>query len=262
MFRCFPRWPARLFVLALGPTLGLALCGSCHSDPGPQALRVFSAASFAAVVSDVASALGSGPIVVVPGPSNALAAQLVDGAPGDLFLSASPEWVDWLERSSLTLADRRAVAHNALVCVVPEGSDLISTGVTDLASLAESLAPTDRVAIGAEGVPVGDYARQALAASPSGRRLDSHLVGLSDAGAVLRAVESGQVRAGFVYRTDAVAGGVRSLFAPDPATYAQPQVIGVVLSGGANRDRAREFLGSFASPPAQAILREAGYRTP
>ena len=233
----------------------VAACGGGDTDR--PALRIYCAASFAEAAAELASAFRAEPFTIVPGPSNVLATQLLDGAPGDLFLTASPRWLEELERDDRILGIRRGIAGNVLVCATAVGSPLATAGLDDLESLARVLGPGDRVAIGDAGVPVGEYARQSLSASEAD--LADHLVGLTDARAVLQAVRSGNVAAGFVYRTDLDADETHELFALRPATHDPAIVLGVALTGSSNATRADDLLEDMVSARGQALLREAGF---
>jgi len=135
---------------------------------------------------------------ISPGPSNALANQVLMGAPADLFLSASPEWTDALAAHDL-LAARRPLLSNALVLVVPVGNPAAVRAPADLRSAA-----VRHVALAGENVPVGRYAEQALrhagvfeALVQSGR-----IVRGRDVHAALTFVASGDADAGIVYASD------------------------------------------------------------
>src|SRR5512146_1653439 len=95
--------------------------------------------------------------------SSALARQIEQGAPADLFLSADEPWMDYLqERNLIVTATRVSPIGNSLVLVAPASSTARATLArgTDLAAL---LGPRDRIATGdPANVPVGRYARAAL----------------------------------------------------------------------------------------------------
>jgi molybdate transport system substrate-binding protein len=186
---------------ALAAALLLAGCGGAEGD-GDEA-TVFAASSLA----DVAPAVDPDATVVLGG-SNDLAAQIRDGADADVFLSASAMPVEDLRAAGL-VREPVAFASNRLVVVVPAGGT-----ATRLADLAR---PGTKLVLGAEGVPVGDYAREALAAAGLDAALERVVSLEDDVKGVLGKVALGEADAGIVYATDAKAAGddVRSLAIPE-----------------------------------------------
>ena len=102
---------------------------------------------------------------------------------------------------TVSRAASRAFVRNRLVCIAREGSALGRAPPSTPKELVARIATGDRIAIADAGVPAGDYARQSLAATGDLEALRPHLVGQEDVRAVLRAVDSGQAVAGFVYAT-------------------------------------------------------------
>ena len=179
---------ARLGLLVL-----MAALPSC-AEPGPPALELVAASSLA----DLASHLAEGfeartgqRVTVRLGSSSTLSRQLDMGGPGDVFLSADEQWV-----SVLDTVEKGSWLGNRLAWVVPaDGPDIAPGEATSLA-------------MAAEGVPLGRYAREALLAK--GFDLPERVVRGSHARATLAIVSSGAVSAGVVYATDAALdAGVR-----------------------------------------------------
>lgn len=172
-------------VLALCAAL---LCGPGCGEPGPPALRLVAASSLGELATRLAEgfeARTGRAVTVRLGASSTLSRQLLQGAPGDVFLSADRSWVAPLEP-----IERRDWLGNRLVWVVPaDGADVAPGEASSLA-------------LGGEGVPVGRYAEEALAAR--GLPLPERIVRGSHARATLAIVSSGAVDAGVVYATDAV----------------------------------------------------------
>jgi molybdate transport system substrate-binding protein len=133
------------------------------------------------------------------GPSNALATQILAGAPADLFLSASPEWADKLADEDLASA-RVDLLTNRLVVIMPRGNPAAIRGPEDLAAPA-----VKKLALAGENVPAGKYANQALEKLGLLSRLakDGKIVRGHDVRAALSFVERGEAEAGVVYATDA-----------------------------------------------------------
>jgi molybdate transport system substrate-binding protein len=245
--------------------LGLLVAGSHAAragaaEDGAPALRVFAAASMTEVVNDLAGRFEGARVQASFGSSSELARQIVDGAPADVFVSASPEWIDFLREKNALDGAAVVFARNELVCIAPRASALHAR---DAAALLETgLAPDDRVAIADAGVPAGEYARQALARLGLLEAYRSRLVGQKDVRAVLHAVEQGEMQAGFVYATDARVAGVEVLFRFDPQTHAPIGVLAGVVRGSASSALAHRFVEFLRSEEVRGLLARAGFALP
>lgn len=247
---------AALLVLASGP-------GRAEPEAGSAAtLRVVAAASLTEVVEALASRFEGGRVETSFGASSDLARQIRDGAPADVFVSASPDWIDFLREVGAIAGEPVVIARNALVCVAPQGGALARAGVRDPSALLARLASGDGIAIADEGVPAGEYARKALAKLGLLAALEPRLVGQKDVRAVLHAVEQGELEAGFVYATDAELATVETLFAFEPSTDPPIEYHAVVLRQATNPGLARRFLAYLTSAAARTRLSAAGFVLP
>ena len=242
------------------PLLSLALGTGAGAEP--DRLTVYAAASLTEVVEALAERFEGAQVVASFGGSSELARQIRDGAPADVFLSASAAWMDFLREAGALAGEPVLLARNRLVAIAPRGSALAGGPAGDPGSLRERLAAGDRVAIADAGVPAGEYARRALGHLGLLDAYGPRLVGLKDVRAVLHAVERGELAAGFVYATDAKVASVERLFAFDPATHPPIEVQAVVLAGAANPAGARRFLGFVRGDVGRALLAGAGFAVP
>lgn len=238
-----------------------AVLGGCADSPTDPPLRVYAAASLTDVVAaliDSYEAEYDAPVAASFGASSALARQIRDGAPADVFLSASPEWIEYLEEADAVAGRPVVLARNRLVAASADRR----LQATDAESLLESLADDDGVGIADAGVPAGEYARAALTSLGLLDAYRPHLVGQTDVRAVLHAVAQGELRAGFVYATDAAAGDAAVLFAFDPSNHPPIEYQAVALRGASDPEAARAFLAHLQSDPAQTLLDSAGFELP
>ena len=179
--------------------------------------------------------------------SNALARQIVAGAPADLFLSAGASPVELLLEEGLAAeSDIRELLGNELVVVT--GSDAGS--VNSLGSLLDD--SVTRVAIVDPGLgPAGRYAEQALRSDGAWDALLPKTVLASDVRAILSYVEAGNADAGIVYRTDAATvPELRVAFVVPSELHSPIQYLGVVpgeADGSEAASRMLEFLTSEAA---------------
>jgi molybdate transport system substrate-binding protein len=229
--------------------------------PGRAAeLSVFAAASLSDALREISALYlkeGGDRIVLNLGASSMLARQIQEGAPADLFLSADEEKMNGLEKRKLLLpGTRKSVLSNTLVVVVPDDSSLKITGARDLAS------PSIRALALAEPqtVPAGIYAKEYLRKQRVWSQVIDRVVPTENVRAALAAVESGNVDAGIVYKTDAqVAKRVRVAWEVPRAEGPAISYPFAVLAGSARPDAARRFLAFLESPPAIAVFRKYGF---
>lgn len=240
--------------------LALFVAPLARAQPTPS-FRVLAAASLTEVVGALAQRFEGTPVVPSFGASSELARQIKDGAPADVFVSASPEWIDFLREAQALDGDAVVMARNELVAIAPKASPLAGA-VRDPRALRERLAQGDLVAIADEGVPAGDYARKSLEKLGLLEAYRPHLAGQKDVRAVLHAVEQGEVQAGFVYATDAKVAAVERLFAFDPATHPPIEYHAAALRGAAHPAEARRFVAFLKSETARSVLSAAGFTLP
>ncbi|WP_379132342.1 molybdate ABC transporter substrate-binding protein [Paenibacillus sp. sgz500958] len=133
------------------------------------------------------------------GASGTLQKQIEQGAPADLFFSAGDKQMDALVAGGF-ITYHKMLLKNQLVLVVPSDSQSKITTITQLTD-----STFKKIAIGQpESVPAGQYAQQALTAKKVWEALQGKLVFAKDVRQVLSYVETGNVDAGFVYKTDAL----------------------------------------------------------
>ena len=239
---------------------GLGAGGAAGAEGA--SVRVLAAASLTEVVEGLAKRFEGARVVPSFGASSELARQIEDGAPADVFLSASPEWIDFLQEAGALDGAPVVIARNQLVCIAPRHSPLAARGVADPRELLARLGKGDRVAIADAGVPAGEYARNSLAHLGLLDAYGPRLVGQKDVRAVLHAVEQGELQAGFVYATDAKVAAVEPLFRFDPASHPAIEYQAAALRGAANPADARRFLAFLTGPTARELLTNAGFALP
>jgi molybdate transport system substrate-binding protein len=245
------RGVVRALLLIFVAAAAAAGCGD-STAPGDAAPRVYAASSLRTAFPEIDSA----PAYNFAG-SNTLQTQIERGAPADVFASASPA-----EAQALFRADRctRPVtfATNVVVMLVPRGNPARIDSVDDLASGARK-----RLAIGAEGVPVGDYTREVLERAGRQQVLENVVSEEEDVKGVLGKVMLGEADAGFVYATDAKAAGdeVRTIELPVdvqvPIRYPA-----TVVRETDDRDAAEEFVRLLTGERGRRALRSAGFGLP
>jgi molybdate transport system substrate-binding protein len=236
---------AALVAIWLGPA-GLARAE-------PQQLLVFAAASMQdALDTAIAGYPGDATVAVAYASSSTLARQIEQGAPADVFISANPEWMDYLAEHGLLREGSRAdLLGNGLVLVAPAASDLelaIAPGF-DLAGALNG----GRLAMGdPDHVPAGTYGKAALESMGVWQGVAARVARASNVRAALALVARGEAPLGIVYRSDALADpGVR-VVGTFPADSHPPIIYPVaVLADSAHPEAAAlvDFLHSAAAAP-------------
>lgn len=238
------------------------ICVALMMLPGPVRagdVAVFAAASLAGPLDQIAAAwadaTGQTTTISYAG-SSALARQVEAGAPVDLVILASEDWMDVLEVGDAILpATRRILLTNRLV--------LIGTGSAPLTleDLPRALG-RDRLALAlTDAVPAGIYARGALETLGLWDAVAPQVVEADNVRAALRLVAIGAARYGIVYATDAVQEPRVSVLAEIPASSHPPIRYPMALTPGAG-EAARTFADYLAGPAARAILSGAGFGLP
>jgi molybdate transport system substrate-binding protein len=191
------------------------------------------------------------------GPSDGLAQQIEQGAPVDVFASASPSWMDAVAKDP-GIRTRADFARNRLAVIMPADDP---AGIERLRDLAR---PGVKLVLAAEGVPAGDYARQILKRAHIFLRAMANVVSNEeDVRGVLTKVLSGEADAGITYVTDVtpdIALSIRVI--PIPAAYSviATYPIGVV-SGSAQPGLALRFV-EFVLGPGERTLASYGFLPP
>ena len=244
-----------------GPGPGSAAATSPTSRPSSDAaattLTVFAAASLAAVFDELADRFEAEhpdvDVVVNSGGSGALAEQIVQGAPADVFAAAAEGPMQRVVEAGL--AETPVVfATNTLELVVPAGNPAGVAGLEDLER--EEL----RIALCDESVPCG-AAGVRLFAEGAVKPVPDTLE--SDVMAVLTKVALGEVDAGVVYRTDVLAAGdaVERIEVPEAASVVTRSPIAAMTDAAAPAIAA-EFVELVTGDVGRRALADAGFGAP
>jgi molybdate transport system substrate-binding protein len=248
--------------------VGLTGCGgddTASPQPGSSGsagvtgdVTVFAAASltesFTQIGKDFEAANPGVKVIFSFAGSSALATQINQGAPADVFAAAAPTNMKTVTDAGNGAGTSMTFVKNQLVIAVPKGNP---NGVTGLADLTK---PDAKVAICAEQVPCGAAAKKAL---------DAAAVKLTpvtleqDVKAALSKVKLGEVDAALVYRTDAKAAAtdVDGIEFPESAGAINDYPI-IVLKNAANKPAAQAFVNYVLSDTGKNVLTSAGFQVP
>jgi molybdate transport system substrate-binding protein len=246
-------------VLALGALVFAPQVFAANGGKTP--ITVFGAASLTDVLQDLGDAFTkdtSIPVRFSFASSAALARQIENGAPADLFFSADLEWMDYLQaRALIRPATRVDMVGNQLILVAPVDSK-VTLKIEPHFPLAATLG-NGRLATGdPDSVPAGRYAKQALIALGVWDSVSARLVRADSVRAALAFVDRGETPLGIVYATDALADKKVRFVDAFPAASHEPIVYPAALTNVANADAAR-FLAYMRGPAGDLAFKRYGF---
>ncbi|AKC86069.1 molybdate ABC transporter substrate-binding protein [Pseudoxanthomonas suwonensis] len=257
-----PTFTAILLRLSIPLLLaGAALLPAAARAADDAPLTVFAAASLKESLDEAAAAYQQAtgtPVRISYAASSALARQIEQGAPAQVFISADLDWMDYLQQRNLVdTGSRRNLLGNRLVLVAPQAS----TAKVDPAkpgSIASALGD-GRLAVGQTAtVPAGKYARAALESLGQWDGVKTRLAESESVRAALMLVARGETPLGIVYASDAKAEPrvrVVATFSED----SHPPIVYPVAALRGAPEPARDFVRWLASPPARAIFTQRGF---
>ena len=262
-------------ILALAATVTLLVGCSPAGPDGARAsagaveLAVFAAASLrdalAAVTTEYEATSPGVRITLSTDASSSLRAQIEQGAPADLFLSADQAEPEALVSAGLTDGPALTFAGNTLALIVPHDNPARLTGPRDLAR------PGLKIVAAGDKVPITAYARQVVArlaslpGYPAGfaADYDANVVSREqNVRAVLARIELGEADAALVYRTDGLASHLVQMVELPAQAAVQVAYAGVVLKSSSEPVAARAFLDWLAGPAGTMVLAGFGFLAP
>lgn len=253
-----PRLTPALSGILAAPLLAAALALPAAADE----VVVFAAASMKTALDPLAQAFqaetGHSVVISYAG-SNALAKQILDGAPADIFISASVQWMDEVEKGGEVAEGTRAdllgntlvlVAHDAGAPQVTPAPGFDLAGLLDGGKLAMALV---------DSVPAGQYGKEALTALGVWDAVAPSVAQADNVRAALALVATGEAPYGIVYATDAAAEPKVHVVGTFPADSHDPVVYPVALLKNADDEADRAFLDALSTPEASAAFAAQGF---
>jgi molybdate transport system substrate-binding protein len=198
-------------------------------------------------------------IVVSYGASSALAKQIENGAPADIFISADLDWMDYVAAHKLIKPETRFnLLGNKLVLIAPADSRINLT-IGPNFPLAQALG-NDRLAMAdSAAVPAGKYGKAALEALGVWSSVSSKIAPAQDVRATLLLVSRGEAPLGIVYQTDAAADkGVKIVGAFPEATH-PPIIYPIAVTAASTNPGVAAYIGFLKSPAAKPAFEIQGF---
>jgi molybdate transport system substrate-binding protein len=231
------------------------------SSAPPVTVNVSAAASLTDVIKEINTVYQKdhANVTVVPNfaASGTLQQQIENGAPADVFISASPKQIDALQsKNMLVEGSRKNLLCNKVVLIVPADSTLGIKSFNDLTGDA-----VKKVSIGdPDSVPAGQYARDIFNEFGIMDALKSKLVLAANVRQVLQYVESSNVDAGVVFLTDAKISKSVKVVADAPDAINKKVIYPVaVINTGKDRTAAQAYEAFLFSEQAGVIFDKYGF---
>jgi len=191
--------------------------------------------------------------------SSALAKQIEQGAPAQVFISADLDWMDYLAGKSLIKADTRAnLLGNRIVLIAPKDK-APAVDIKAGFDLAKVLGEGRLSMANVESVPAGKYGKAALEKLGVWPSVSSRIAQAENVRAALLLVSRGEAPAGIVYQTDAAADPNVKIIGTFPEDSHPPIIYPIALTAGASHPDASAFLAYIRSAKAKPVFEAQGF---
>ncbi len=228
-----------------------------------KTITVFAAASMKNALDDIDAAYMARTgvkVTVSYAASSALAKQIEQGAPADVFISADTDWMDHAaSKKNINEATRVNLLGNTIVLIAPKDSKVENVNIGAGLDLAK-LAGDGRIATGdVKSVPVGKYAKAALEKLGAWQAAEARFAMADSVRAALTLVARNEAALGIVYSTDAkVEPGVK-IVGTFPAD-SHPAIIYPVAATTTAKAETTDYLAFLRSTAAKTILEKYGFK--
>ncbi|XSG82604.1 MAG: molybdate ABC transporter substrate-binding protein [Methyloligella sp. ZOD6] len=191
--------------------------------------------------------------------TSALAKQIAEGAPADVFISADRDWMDFVEETGrLKPGSRTDLLQNELVLIAPEGSD-VTADIAPGFPLKRMLGSGRLAMANVDAVPAGKYGKAALQSLGIWDAVKGSIAQAQNVRVALALVARQEAPLGIVYRTDANADSRVRIVGRFPEGTHPPIIYPAAQLSSANASTATEFLKFLRGDRARAVFQENGF---
>lgn len=191
--------------------------------------------------------------------SSALARQIEEGAPADVFISADLDWMAYLSEKNLTQKDTEInLIGNRIVLIAPADS-AAEIEIAPGFDLAGALGDERLAMANIDAVPAGKYGKAALTALGVWDAVEGKVAQAENVRAALALVSAGEAPFGIVYQTDAAADDAVKIVAIFPEDTHDPIIYPAALTAEANAADAGAFLDYLKTPKAKELFEAQGF---
>lgn len=236
--------------------------GCFDSVKADTSVLIFAAASTTNAVDEIGllfSKKKQGKFVPSFASSSTLAKQIAAGAPANIYISANPKWMRFLEDKNLIEQGTRwDILGNTIVLITPAASDL-KIDIHPEFPLSKILG-NEKISMGdPDHVPAGIYGKQALMNLGVWDEIAPKVVRAKDVRTALVFVERGEVPLGIVYATDAAITDKVRVAGVFPENSHPPVIYQAAIVKGNNTKTALAFLEFLKSPEAKGVFEKYGF---
>jgi len=241
----------------------VALSGAPQPLIAQEQITVFAAASLKNALDDTNAAFTKATDIKVVASyeaSSALAKQIEQGAPADVFISADLRWMDYAAERKLINQDTRVnLLGNKLVLIAPADSKLSDVTIGQGFDIAK-LAGDGRIAVAdVKAVPAGLYAKAALEKLGAWKAAEPKLAQAENVRATLAFVARGETPVGIVYETDARIEPKVKTIGVFPNDSYPPVTYPVAATSDTKKAAVGQYFTFLRSPAAKAIFEKYGF---
>jgi len=244
------------------PAVVALVLGALPASAQDKTITVFAAASVKNALDDVNAAFLKAhgvKVVASYAASSALARQIEQGAPADIFAAADLDWMDYSAQKKTIKDDTRVnLLGNRLVLIAPKDSKIAEVKIDPGFDLA-GLIGDGRITTGeVTSVPVGKYAKGALEKLGIWASVEKKFAMADNVRAALALVARGEAMLGIVYETDAkIEPGVKIVGAFPPDSH--PAIVYPVAATVNAKPEAAAYLAFLRSGTAKAVFEQYGF---
>lgn len=246
-------------VLSAAVALALLVPAAALAQEAPTVFAAASLKNALDAVSGSCAADAGDPATISYAASSALAKQIEEGAPADIFFSADLDWMAYLSERDLTVKETETeLLGNRIVLVAPADSDA-ATEIAPGFDLAGLLGDGRLAMANVDAVPAGKYGREALETLGVWDAVSASVAQAENVRAALALVATGEAPLGIVYATDAVAEPAVRVIGTFPDDSHAPIVYPVARLADASAAGTDAFLECLKGDAARALFEEQGF---
>ncbi len=250
----------------IAATLALTASFGAPGFAAAEEITVFAAASLKNALDQIAAdwqaETGNSVVIAYEG-SSKLAKQIQEGAPADLFISASKKWMDALAEAKLIKDDSRKDLLGNTLILVAAGKDVVPVEISKDLDLKGLLGEGKLSMATVDSVPAGQYGKEALENLGLWSSVEANVAQSENVRAALALVATGEAPFGIVYASDAVAddesGDKVSVVGSFPADSHKAIVYPAAVLATSAKPEAQAFLDALSSDAAAAVFTAQGF---
>lgn len=242
--------------------LAALLAASAVTPAAADEVVVFAAASLKnaldTIAADFRKATGNTVTISYAG-SNALAKQIIEGAPADIFVSAAVNWMDEVEKAGLTVSGTREDLLGNTLVLVAHGADAKPVEIGPGFDLKSLLGDGKLSMAMVDSVPAGQYGKASLESLGLWSSVEGSVAQSENVRAALALVSSGEAPYGIVYASDAVADKGVTVVGTFPDDSHKPIIYPAALLTGAKDEADKAFFEALSSDASDATFKAEGF---